>query len=269
MHRGEQHVKIKTAVCSFVGDRKINQDNFYINGFYNQKYKSKIKKTFSPKNEEQVLAVSDGMGGEQHGEIAAKTAMQVLHQYHKKYLCFEEDFKFKVQEYIQGANDAVCRLMHADGKPQCGAAVSVLCIFPQTQKATAFNVGDCKVMLFRNGNIHQISRDHNAAQTLVDVGLLTKEQARCSKEKSYLTQHLGIMPEEMIIEPYVSETIILQKGDIFLLCSDGLTDALTDTALETILKKRMSIQRKCKKLVYTAHRNGSKDNITLIISKIQ
>lgn len=93
------------------------------------------------------------------------------------------------------------------------------------------NVGDSRVYFFRSGVLHQITRDHSKSQRLVSMGILTEEEARNHPSKHELTQHLGIFPEEMLIDPEFSDPLDVHPGDLFLLCSDGLTDMVDDGKL--------------------------------------
>jgi len=146
--------------------------------------------------------------------------------------------------------------------------MALLCISPEKKEAVASNVGDSKVFLFRKEVLKKISEDHNQAQSLVNLGLITEEEARIHKDKSKLTQYLGIFQEEMVLEPYVTDNIILEKEDIFLICSDGLTDMLSYTDIAQILKTDISLKDKCKKLVNNANNKGGNDNITVVLAQI-
>ncbi len=83
-----------------------------------------------------------------------------------------------------------------------------------------------------------------------------------------MTQHLGIFAEEMILEPYITDNVIISKKDIFLICSDGLTDMLNYKEIELLLGEKISVKKKCKRLVEKANANGGEDNITVILAEI-
>ena len=86
------------------------------------------------------------------------------------------------------------------------------------------------------------------------------------KDKSKLTQHLGIFQEEMVLEPFITDNIILEKDDLFMICSDGLTDMLNYEQIAEILKSNASLKDKCKKLVGEANNKGGDDNITVVLA---
>ena len=262
-------MRYKTVVCSSVGmKRKVNQDNFYVNGFINEEQKHYILKSYFWSKAEQILCICDGMGGEKYGEVASYIAVKKLISYKDRYSNLINRFDEHTNAYVQSANNAICTIIKKNNGERSGSTMALLCVSPEKKEAVASNVGDSKVFLFRNGKLKRISEDHNQAQSLVNIGLITEDEARRHKDKSKLTQHLGIFQDEMVLEPHITDNIILEKGDLFLLCSDGLTDMLTYTEIESTLEINESLKGKCKKLVEQANRNGGEDNTTVILTKI-
>jgi protein phosphatase len=101
------------------------------------------------------------------------------------------------------------------------------------------------------------------------MGFLEEGEVDRHKSRNKLTQHLGIFPSEMVIEPYISEKIKLKKKDIFLLCSDGLTDMVSNNDIVDILSlEQMDTADIVRKLAATAQANGGKDNMTVIVVKV-
>lgn len=261
-------MKAKVAVCSNVGKRKINQDNFFVNGFINKACKSRVSRAFLKSGKEQLLCVFDGMGGENNGEIASLIAAQKLCSYRGRYRHLSEKIHRHIQAYTAAANKAICEYMDASEGQAMGSTFAFIWISPWERAAVSANIGDSKVFLFRAGVLTKLTVDHNEAQRLVDLGMLTEEEARTHKEKSKLTQYLGIHPEEMVIEPEISEKIPVRKGDIFLVCSDGLTDAMDYGEIVRVLSLQSSAKRKCKRIIQTSNDNGGADNITAIICEM-
>ena len=262
-------MKCKTVVCSSVGKkRKVNQDNFYINGFINEEQKHYILKSYFSSKSEQILCICDGMGGEKYGEVASYIAVKKLISYKDRYSNLINRFDEHMNAYVQSANSAICTFIQENNGDRSGSTMALLCISPEKKEAVASNIGDSKVFLFRNNELKKISEDHNQAQSLVNIGLITEDEARTHKDKSKLTQHLGIFQDELVLEPYISDNIILEENDLFLICSDGLTDMLGYDAIEKILKDNLSLKDKCKKLVEKANENGGVDNTTVILAQI-
>jgi len=262
-------MKCKTIVCSSVGKkRKINQDNFFASGKINAKFKTFVMRTFKKVRTERTYAVCDGMGGEKYGEIAALICVKLLDKYIKKYKKLFEKFDEHVQCYITNANKALCKVVSENGKGRMGSTVAMLCIAPERASAILANVGDTKVLLYRNGELERISEDHNEAQSLVNMGMITEEEARTHKDKSKLTQHLGIFSNEIILEPYISDYIPIYAGDVFLICSDGLTDMLSYTEIKDILVSEKKLKKAVKRLIAKANERGGNDNITVVASAI-
>lgn len=120
----------------------------------------------------------------------------------------------------------------------------------------------------RNGCLKQLSRDHTQAQSMVDMGLLKPEDMNSHKGKHKLTQHFGIFPDEIIIQPFESEVVSVIENDIFILCSDGLTDMLDDSEIASIVSENLSPKDMANKLVDTAVEKGGKDNTTVVAARI-
>lgn len=260
-------MKIKTVVCTTVGmKRKNNQDNFFANGFMNKKGSKFLCKSFIASAKEQILCICDGMGGEKNGDTASFIAVESLKKYRKRYSDLFSRFDEHMYAYVQSANKNICTYIKNHGGERMGSTTVVLCISPKDNEAVVSNVGDSKAYLFRNGNLKKLSVDHNQAQSMVNIGIITEEEARTHKDKSKLTQHLGIFKNEMIIEPFLSDNIIVKKNDLFLLCSDGLTDMLDNKEIENILNQKNSAKRKAKQLIDSANQKGGNDNITVILA---
>lgn len=128
------------------------------------------------------------------------------------------------------------------------------------------NIGDSRAYLLRAGRLTKLSRDHTQAQQMLDLKLITPEQAASHPDRHKTdAAPWGIFPEEMIIEPYESDGFPLHRGDLFLLCSDGLTDMLTEAELAQILRGPLRVSEKADYLYKAAVQHGGKDNITVVL----
>jgi serine/threonine protein phosphatase PrpC len=196
------------------------------------------------------------MGGEEYGELASLTAVSVLGD-------FSRDFDARADEYIRRANEIICDAIEKNGGMRIGTTMAVLSVSGRT--ARAYNIGDSRIYFMRDGVLRQISLDHTQVQRLINQGIITPEKAKTHPERHKLTQHLGIFPEEMIIEAYKAEPIEVQPGDIFLLCSDGLTDMVEDADIAAILAACGSPEEKSSALIAAALNNGGRDNVTALV----
>lgn len=247
---------------SNVGKKRANnEDNFFISGVT---VDSAIDITSVAKeSNEAAFAVFDGMGGEAAGEKASQAAAVTYGQRMTSML--DGDFSPAVmQDTIEAANKKVCDEIRVIGK-RMGCTFASVGFKNDTIYVS--NVGDSRVYLLRGNAIHCVSKDHTVAQTMVEAGLVSYENSQHSKEKHQLTQHIGIFPEEMIIEPFYN-TIKADIGDIVLVCSDGLTDMLSDADIGAILASGGTEEEMTNALVNQALQNGGKDNVTVIVAKV-
>ncbi len=241
--------------------RGNNEDNFYLSGVTVDSA-TDIASRASETNE-LAFAVFDGMGGEAAGEKASQYTAVTYGQKLSEML--EGDFSPAVmQNTIEAANKKVCDEIRVIGKRMGCTFVS---IGFKNDNLYISNVGDSRAYILRNGTLHCVSKDHTAAQTMVDAGLVSYEDSQKIKEKHQLTQHIGIFPEEMMIEPNYN-TIKANSGDIVMLCSDGLTDMLSDEDIGSVLASGGTEEELTNALVEKALDNGGKDNVTVIVGKV-
>ena len=251
---------IKGCAATDVGKkRRNNEDNFYICGRYKEDPDANVDHAESIRQTGAYLfSVCDGMGGAQFGEIASNIAVRTLGKY-------AEYFDERYADYFAEANDSICRETAARGSERIGTTFVGLSIRGDT--ARCYNIGDSRAYLLRDTELRQLSIDHTQAEMMFRYGMISEEEAKRHPSRHVLTQHLGILPEEMIIEPYAADAIPLCDGDIFLLCSDGLTDMLGDEEIRDILSEDSCLKDKTEALIAAALSNGGKDNVTVILVK--
>lgn len=239
--------------------RKNNEDNFYFNGIY----KRAPEETHFMKKDlvyhGGLFAVCDGMGGEEFGEKASLFAVENLKEFQNK------DFEKYVNEYIGKANKRICDMIEENNGTRSGTTLAL--IYINNGKFVSYNIGDSRVYVYRNGKLMQVSEDHTRTAQMIKMGVMTKEQASTHKDRHVLTQHLGIFEDELIIQAYKSEKAEIVNNDMYLLCSDGLTDMLQDSEIENILKKELTAKEYVEMLINAALENGGKDNVTVGIIK--
>lgn len=204
-----------------------------------------------------LVAVSDGMGGHLAGDAASALSLQVLNE---ATLTFTTQPPDALASAYKKANEAVLEAARQDvGKEGMGATLVSALLYPD-HFITA-NTGDSRLYLLEQGHLRQITHDHSYVQELVRLGIITEEQAMHHPKRNLITRCIG---SDRDFEPDLFY-ICWQKGDLILLCSDGLSGVLPRETMEEILLEAIPPQKKCRKLVDLAYRKGSTDNITALI----
>jgi protein phosphatase len=207
-----------------------------------------------------LFAVADGMGGAQAGEVASKLAAAALEDTDPGSLTAPE----RVESLIQEANRRVHERSTADPSTS-GMGTTMTVAIVEGSTVTIGHVGDSRAYLVRDGELEQITEDHSLVNELLKSGKLTPEEAETHPQRSVITRAVGTDPDVDVD----SFTIDAQNGDVFLLCSDGLTDMVDDRdILEVAARYRHDLDRITKSLVSAANRGGGEDNITVVAFEI-
>ncbi len=256
----------KTAVSVDKGHvRANNEDNIFFDGVFltPDNRDEGIDITADTDKNLLVYAVFDGMGGAEFGEEASYIAAEVTNEYyaHIRSLNTNEIDSFVIG-LIMDANKRIYNRTEEIGSGRMGATVAMVVICDGVAKV--YNVGDSRVYLHRNGKLTQISLDDSFAQRLYRMGVISYEDALVHKDRNKLVQHLGIGEHELVIEPHISAPITLVDGDRLLVCSDGLTDMVTNEGIGEILSIR-DVAQCTESLVCKALENGGRDNISVIL----
>ena len=215
-------------------------------------------------NEEFILAVADGMGGHKAGEIASKIAIDHLTDEFYKLETFGE--KENAIEWLRNLvveiNDMI--FSYTDENPNSKGMGTTLVVAIKTNDYTLFgNIGDSSGFVLKGDKLHKITKDHTLVNLLVSTGELTEEEAKYHPRKNVLMRALGANnPIEIDIFDVVDTTI---KG-IFL-CSDGLTNMLTEEQIEKIINSDLSIEEAVIKLIRKCNSRGGTDNISIAYLK--
>lgn len=256
---GVGNMKTESYTETNVGKRRTNnEDNYFVNGIY-KKDTDKLNDVASEQNTDgtNLFAVCDGMGGEEYGEKASLIAVSTLEEYYKT------EFSENISEYIKTANQKICDLILEHNGQRSGTTFAALYI--DKDRANVYNVGDSRVYILRNNKLKQLSCDHTRIQQMLNMGIVSPEEAMRHKDRHVLTQHLGIFEDELIVSEYKMENIKIKNGDVFLLCSDGLTDMLTDNEIQQIMNGERTAKKIGDKLINAALDKGGKDNVTIQI----
>lgn len=257
---------VESCVVSHVGRiRKNNEDNFFLNGLYRQgTQETCLKKTQEIQGARFVFAVCDGMGGEEYGETASLCAARMLG-------VFKED-QWSVglmQKYIDNVKTDMVNESSSNVSQGMGCTLALLCI--ENNTAHIANIGDSRIYLYRDNELIQLTKDHTQAGLLVEDGLLTPDEARKHRGGHILTRYLGIDSGITADDVYHGRDIKLCKGDIFILCSDGLTDMLDNEGIDKNLHilYRENTASIAEKLCKDALCAGGRDNITCLAVKVK
>lgn len=224
-----------------------------------------------------IFLVADGMGGHAFGEVASAVAVEVIHRVllsdvedpDETRLMRDvdvEDDSDRLRERLRYAmNQGSIAIRHKarelPGGDDMGTTVVVLLV--DRDRAHIAHVGDSRAYLFRNGRLQRLTRDHTVVQQEIDAGRLTPELARLVPHKNILTQSVGFHGP---VEPDTS-TRVLTAGDLFILCSDGLTDALDDEAISLLASKNPA-DMLADTLVESALDAGAEDNVTVMCVQV-
>jgi len=215
--------------------------------------------------------LADGMGGHQAGEVAAREAVNYFCTIIKKTLSETkaeestlEVLKDLVRRAIVHVNAHVFKMGRADLELRGMGTTLCSLLFHQTGLVFA-HVGDSRIYRFRKDELLQLTKDHSLLRDLVDQGQINEFQADDFLYKNIITKAIGTEPR---VDPTV-ETCEVQPNDLYLMCSDGLSDLLTSEEIEDIIATAPSLREASEALIASANEKGGRDNITVVISKIE
>ena len=205
--------------------------------------------------------VCDGMGGARGGREASQCACSVIER------CFQEQYSQCIpgeeetflKKSLLSANRYVFQKALRE-ESLAGMGTTAVCALVRGGKVYLSHAGDSRAYLYRDGKLAQLTHDHSYVQELVDCGTITQEQAEHHPQKNIITRALGV---DYRLEPEFT-TVALQAGDVLLLCTDGLTNAVPTEQLEQLLRSG-SFYDLPDVLIRTANENGGPDNITALL----
>lgn len=213
-------------------------------------------------NEQKNLyVVADGMGGCNAGEVASNTAISIFVE------AMEKTENEEILDRMMFATRACNQIVYQKAKnnieyTDMGTTLVAACI--EKEKVFIIYVGDSRAYRFRDNELCQITTDHSYVMELVKIGSITKEEAEVHPKKNIITRAIGVRED---VEPDIVIADI-KEGDKILLCTDGLSNMVSNKEMEKILTKECSTEEKVKKLVLLANHKGGLDNISLILIEI-
>jgi protein phosphatase len=257
--------------------RSANEDQFLIAVLARA---LRVKRTSLPKAKMRygdergyLFVVADGVSGQQGGEEASALAVDLVEQFTLNTLrwCFqlkgtaEQKLLTELKEAFERADAAICR--EATRHPELwGMATTMTLAYNYHSDLFLAHVGDSRGYLFRGGNLHQLTRDHTVAQELVHRGRLASGRAKSHWLRHMITNVLG--GPELGVKPEVHK-VRLEPGDMMLLCSDGLTDKISDDLIALVLAGEPDPEKACRRLVARANEQGGEDNVTVVVARFE
>ena len=213
--------------------------------------------------------LADGMGGHNAGEVASRIATDLVSVGFRSDASLREGVDVPraetlVSAAVAAANSAV--LAAAGTSPRYrGMGTTLVLVLWHEAGVTYGHVGDSRLYLLRDGKLERLTRDHSIVQEQLDCGAITAEQARHAVNRNVLTRAVGIDPH---VEADI-RTIAIRRDDLYLLCSDGLTDMMTDDEIrQTLLASGTDVRLAAGHLVELANEAGGHDNVSLILARV-
>ncbi len=247
---------LKWGGCTDVGrTRPLNEDGFYISAY-------------SHEQNAMYALVADGMGGHQAGEVASAMAIREISEIINKQFCTsmtEQELLELLAKAVKSANRVIFeKALSESGCSGMGTTLTLCFIWGA--KAYVAQVGDSRLYLYRGESLHRITTDHSLVQELLDKGQITEAEAACHPQKNVITRALGT-DSGVEIDLY---DFTLRMDDILLLCTDGLSNMLSDEMLAFELSRGSLIgpENLAAQLVAEANSQGGYDNITTVLLQV-
>ncbi|MCL4287867.1 MAG: Stp1/IreP family PP2C-type Ser/Thr phosphatase, partial [Thermoleophilia bacterium] len=207
-----------------------------------------------------LFAVADGMGGAQAGEVASRMAVAAFERVDDPVAAPEE----LLRRTAEDANHEIFELAQGDSS-RSGMGTTLTAALVHGDEISFGHVGDSRAYVFRDGRLRQITSDHSLVEELRRQGKLTRDQAADHPQRSVITRALG--PEPTVDVDTL--TFSARPGDVFLLCSDGLTTMLDDEDVAAVLDREEGLERVARRLVREANERGGRDNITVVLFRLE
>jgi len=215
-----------------------------------------------------LAVLADGMGGYNAGEVASNMVTSFIHTELGRWLreaskqASDAEVRRAMDICVDNANRAIFNASNSNPQYAGMGTTLVLAVFRE-ERLLLGHVGDSRCYRIRDGKLLQITRDHSLLQEQLDAGLITPEQAAFSSNKNLVTRAVGV-EDSVMLETHQHE---VEPGDVFLLCSDGLSDMLDDAAIEQVLQTHESLESSGQALIAAANDAGGKDNISVILAR--
>ncbi len=208
-----------------------------------------------------LFAVADGMGGAQAGEVASRLAAAAFREFHE---ADDLDPEERVATIIQEANRRIYERAKSDAQAS-GMGTTITAALVAEGGVAVGHVGDSRAYRLRNGQLEQLTEDHSLVADLVRSGRLTPDEADSHPQRSVITRALGT-DLHVDVDTFTAEA---EAGDVFVLCSDGLTTMVGDDEIADTVARSGSLEEATKALVKAANRAGGEDNVTVVLFRLE
>ncbi|RLJ36310.1 protein phosphatase [Litoreibacter meonggei] len=212
--------------------------------------------SYLSKPESGVWVVADGMGGHEAGDFASQAIVERISSIGRP--ASAPDLQARFMERLTRAHDVIVEQSQALGGATIGATLVAL-LMHEDLFACVWS-GDSRIYMMRDGQFRQVTTDHTEVQELLNSGAITEEQAEHWPRKNVITRAIGVSSKPNTDETFGS----LQAGDVFLLCSDGLTEHVEDHEMASVLASHEP-QAACDALIQTTLSRGARDNVTVVV----
>ena len=275
-------VGIDFGAMTHAGNVRPNNEDAYIiyrSGRYWEKLKTSLEAGDLPERSDEMgygMAIADGMGGAAAGEVASSMAIRILVSLilnaAKWALKLDnpetrveelQDVKERAEAYFQTVDDTL--MEYAEAYPRLkGMGTTLTGAYSFGDDLFILHIGDTRAYLFRQGNLKRLTRDQTMAQALVDSGAIPAEEASTHRLRHTLTSCLGGESRKIQME---IRHLRLIEGDRLLLCSDGLTDMVSEAEVTEVMRATEGSEEACRSLVNLALEKGGKDNVTVLLAR--
>ncbi len=216
-----------------------------------------------------LCVLADGMGGYNAGEIASRMATTLILESMSR--CLAEaaqsgvplDIRAAIDDAVDQANQTIFEAAQANPEWVGMGTTLVVGVF-HADRLLLGHIGDSRCYRLRRGRLSQLTKDHTLLQEQLDAGLLSLKQARTSAHRNLLTRALGVVAR-MYAEPIEHDVL---PGDVYLLCSDGLTDMVGGVEIKKLLGLKIPLEQRTQRLIQAANAQGGRDNVTVLLVKV-
>lgn len=212
-----------------------------------------------------AFVIADGMGGHNAGEVASRMAVDSVTSKIKA-LSAEHDEDDLIADFLVNIIQIANRDIYEEAQNSAdnfGMGTTLIVAMPESGRMHIGHVGDSRAYRIHDGKLHKITTDHSYIEELLKNGTINSEEAKSHPKKNLITRALG--SAELEVDYYFSDML---DGDIFILCTDGLTNMVDENTIEKICSGTDDPQQACDELVELANSNGGEDNITVILIKV-